>query len=211
VLHPLLKVGVSTIRRGPQRIVQEFSGRELRSQSSYERGRQAKTLLQSSRATSISACIPAAPSSSWRGFWFNAWSATEYRRSERGTVKRNRSAISSRYCRRRQHHPAPNPAAFFSRISENLYSVRLRSPLFAGHIPRKYFSLLDWSAGTQSNANPIRLPWPGKSDHFLPQSRLAFAFKSERKANPNRTYCKLRCRVLRVKFSGKVLLSATYG
>jgi hypothetical protein len=50
-----------------------------------------------------------------------------------------------------------------------------------------------------------------RGDHFEPPNRLAFAFKSERKSNRNRTDCKALVSRFSVKFSGKVLLSATYG
>ena len=51
------------------------------------------------REASIGACIQA-PSSSWRGFWFNAWSATQYDRD------RDRSCWSpvSGFMQRSRHH-----------------------------------------------------------------------------------------------------------
>jgi hypothetical protein len=43
-------------------------------------------------------------------------------------------------------------------------------------LPGRNFRSSDYPLGTQSHANPIGLAWASRSDHFLPQNRLVFAF-----------------------------------
>ena len=94
--------------------------------SSYERGCQAKTLLHSLRETSIGACIQA-PSSSWRGFGFNAWSGTEY---DRDTDHSCWSPLSG-FMRRSRHHPMREDVKqkHFSTLSVRPRSVLASRPL----------------------------------------------------------------------------------
>jgi hypothetical protein len=103
------------------------------------------------------------------------------------------------YSGQRSASRASPPARFLDK-SRKLSEIRASS----NSLRRRNFRSCDSALGTQSHANPIRLPGAGQSDHFPPQNRLAFAFRPEWTANRNRTDCKALTSEFSVKFSGKV-------
>jgi hypothetical protein len=93
-----------------------------------------------------------------------------------------------------------------AKIIENLHYL----PFYAHTLQRDRFAC-DCAASTQSHANPFgRLGGIGKTT-FSHRIAWCSPFMSEWTANRNRTDCNALMSGFRLRFSGKVLLSATYG